>query len=394
MLASRSSAKFPIKPLESERVASARPSRRLSFAGRLALGVWLAPFVLAAASRAADADPVIGVAPVVRETLGRDVTMQAEFKPYQEVDLHAKVAGYLKTMRVDIGDRVKAGDLLAVLEVPELQGDLTKAEATAKRAEANYRESHANFTRLQAVNKAQSNLVSQQDLDAAEAKDAAGAAAIAEARSDMEKFRTLESYTRITAPFDGVITKRFADAGALIQAGISSSTQAMPLVRLSQNNRLRLVVPVSMSAAASVKVGDPVEMNIGSSRRMNGKVARLSGRIATETRTMLAEVDVPNDDLQLIPGMYVAVTLKVDRREQVLTIPVESVSGAKHPTVYVVGQGQQLEEREVRLGVETPTRFEVLSGLREGELVMVGNRAQVRIGQKVSPKVIQLAAAP
>lgn len=334
----------------------------------------------------------MGVAKATRETLAREVQVQGEFRPNQEVDLHSKVAGYLKTIKVDIGDQVKAGDLLAVLEVPELQGDLTRAEAATRRAEANFKESHANYTRLQNVSRSQANLVSQQDIDIAEARDAAGAAALAEAKSDVEKYRIIERYTRITAPFDGVVTKRYADEGALIQAGISSSTQAMPLVRLSQNNRLRLVVPVTSNYAAGVTAGDPVEVSFGATQRLAGTIARVSRRISSDTRTMSAEVDVPNSDLTLIPGMYASVTLRIGRREKALSVPVEAVAGTKNPTVYVIGAGQQIEERRVKLGLETSTRYEILEGLKEGDLVVIGNRTLIRIGQKVDAKILEVAA--
>ncbi len=336
----------------------------------------------------------MGAAPVTRQDLAKELSVQAEFRPYQEIELHAKVAGYLQQIGVDIGDRVRAGDAIATLEVPELKEDLARGEALAQRAAANYKEAHVNYTRLLNVNHTQSNLVAQSDLDAAEARDAAATAAVAEAKSELEKYRTLEAYTRITAPFDGVITKRFADPGALIQAGTSSSTQAMPLVRLSQIDRLRLDFPVSITYAAAIAVGDPIEIVLGDNRRLPGTVARISHRITTETRTMMAEIDVPNPDLKLIAGMYVTVGLKLDRRVHTLAVPVEAVSGTKQPTVYVINGNHQIEERPVQLGIETPTKYEVLSGVREGELVMIGNRAQVHIGQKVTTKLVDLAAAP
>ncbi len=343
---------------------------------------------------AAEAEPVVGAAAVTRQDLAKELSVQAEFRPYQEIELHAKVAGYLQQIRVDIGDRVKAGDLIATLEVPELKEDLARGEAATQRAEANYKEAHVAYTRLVAVTHTQANLVAQSDLDAAEARDASAAAVRAETKSELEKYRTLEAYTRITAPFDGVITKRFADPGALIQAGTSSSTQAMPLVRLSQNDRLRLDFPVSMTYASEIAVGDPVQIQLDDARRLTGTVARFSHRIAMETRTMVAEVEVPNPDLKLIPGMYVTIALQVDRRARALAIPVESVSGAKQPTVYVIGGNHQIEERAVQLGIETPTKYEVLSGLNEGDLVMIGNRSQVHVGQKVITKLVDLAATP
>ena len=149
-------------------------------------------------------------------------------------------------MKVDIGDRVKAGQLLAVLEVPELHDDFDHAVASHARAQADYRDAHLAYTRLVAVNKDHPNLIAQQDLDTAEAHDATARGGVEAAKSDVEKYQTLVGYTRIVAPFDGVITKRYADPGSLIQAGTASNTQAMPLVRVSDNMLLRLDFPVSV----------------------------------------------------------------------------------------------------------------------------------------------------
>ena len=174
-----------------------------------------------ASARIIEAMPV-PVARVMRQDLYNEVTFPAEFRPYVEVELHAKVSGYVREMKVDFGDRVKAGQLLATLEVPELQDELHNAMATRQKAEADYANAHLIYQRLSAVNKDHPNLVAQQDLDTAEAKDRTAFAAIAATKAEVEKYQTLAAYTRITAPFDGVVTKRYADPGALIQAGVGS----------------------------------------------------------------------------------------------------------------------------------------------------------------------------
>jgi RND family efflux transporter MFP subunit len=338
--------------------------------------------------------PTVAVALVTREDLFKELTIQAEFRPYQEVDLHAKASGYLRQINVDIGDTVKAGDLIGVLEVPELEDDLARATANVQRADSDFKEAHLNYNRLVSVSQSRPNLVAQQDLDAAEARDSAAAAAVAGAKADARKYATLADYTRITAPFNGVITKRYADPGALIQAGTSSDTQTKPLIRLSENDRLRLDFPVSAAYAESMQAGDPVEIRLDEhTEPMTGVISRFSRRIAMETRTMQTEVDVPNPDLKLIPGMYATVVLKLQRRPQTLAIPVEAVSGSAHPTVYVINDRQEVEERPVKLGLETPAKFEVLSGLREGERVMIGNRSQVHVGEKVAARPIGLLTA-
>jgi RND family efflux transporter MFP subunit len=374
-----------------------------SVPGRRYLQLLAAGLVLARGSagfvRAADepaaAVPTVAVAVATREDLFREVTIQAEFRPYQEIDLHAKVAGFLQRIDVDIGDYVKAGDLIGVLEVPELEDDLARAVAAEQQAEAEYKEAHLNYDRLVSVNRSRPNLVAQQDLDVAEAKDSATAAAISAAKADAKKYRTLADYTRITAPFSGVITKRYADPGALIQAGTASDTQAMPLIRLSENDRLRLDFPVAAAYADGIRIGEEVEIRLdGTTRSLRGVVSRFSHRINVETRTMETEVEVPNPDLKLIPGMYATVVLKLQRRPQALSIPVEAVAGNARPTVYVVNARQQIEEHAVQIGLETPSRLEVLAGLHEGDRVMIGNRSQVHVGQTVSAQPITISSLP
>lgn len=331
--------------------------------------------------------PAVAVVKVDREDLYKEITIPAEFRPYNEVELHAKVSGYVKQINVDIGDKVKPGELLAVLEIPELQDDLDHAIAAQQRAAADYKDAHLAYTRLLEVNKQHPNLIAQQDLDTAEAKDATAEGALAGAKSDVQKFRTLVSYTRITAPFGGVVTKRYADPGALIQAG-TSSQQAMPLVRVSDNNLLRLDFPVSVDYVRGIRLGEPAAVIVDSlgNRAFEGKIARFSDKIDDSTRTMIVEMEVPNPTLELVPGMYATVEIKVDQREHVLAIPVEAVaSGGK--SVLVVNTANKVEERSVKLGIETPSKYEVVAGLAEGDLVMLGNAAQVTPGQKVEPRI-------
>jgi RND family efflux transporter MFP subunit len=338
----------------------------------------------------------VAVAQVTRQDLYKENTIFAEFRPYMEVELHAKVSGYVREMKVDFGDRVKAGQLLATLEVPELQDELHNAIATKQKAEADYTNAHLIYMRLTAVNKDHPNLVAQQDLDTADDKDRTTAAAIAATKADVDKYNTMVAYTRITAPFDGVITKRYADPGALIQAGTTSDTQARPLVRVSDNYRLRLDFFVSQKYVKDTHVGDPVEVRVES---MGGKVltnmiTRTTERVEEQTRMLTAEVEVPNPNLELVPGTYASVVLKVEHHPNALAVPVEAVSAGQQSSVYLVNDQRQIEERPVTLGLETSTRREVLAGLKEGDLVLIGSRSQVRPGQTVEPKLINSLTQP
>jgi RND family efflux transporter MFP subunit len=310
-----------------------------------------------------------------------------------EATLHAKVSGYVSKMSVDFGDKVKAGQLLATLEVPELQDELDNAQATEQKAEADYTNAHLIYTRLLSVNKDHPNLVAQQDLDTAEANALTTAAAIAAAKAEVEKYQTLLAYTKITAPFDGVITRRYADPGALIQAGTSSDTQSLPLVRVSDNYRLRLDFPVTVDYVKDVQLGDSVEVRVDSlnGKTFTGTISRFTRDVDDNTRTMTTEIEVPNPNLELMPGMYATVVLKVEKRPQALTVPTEAVVSDKTPVIYVVNHDNQIEERAVQLGLETPDKYEILSGLHEGELVVISNHAGFQAGQKVVPKFVQLS---
>ena len=332
----------------------------------------------------------VAVARVTCEDLFNEVTIPAEFRPYLKVELHAKVSGYVDKIDVDIGDEVKAGQLLARLEVPELRDELARAKAAEQRAQADYKDAHLVYTRLLAVDKAHPNLVAQQELDAAEAKDATATAAIAGAKADVDKYDTLLAYTHITAPFDGVITHRYADPGSLIQAGTASDTQSMPLVCLSDNYRLRLDFPVSVAYVKDIQLGDKLEVRVESlkDKPFMGTISRFTHKVDEDTRTMITEIEVPNPKLELVPGMYATVVLKVERRPHALAVPTEAISSGKKPSVYIVNRDHEIEERPVTLGMETPSKYEVLAGLKEGDLVMIGSRSQVKPGQKVAAKVI------
>lgn len=342
---------------------------------------------------------------VRRADLARTLTLSAEFRPFQEVAVHAKVAGYVRDIRVDVGDHVRRGQALATLEIPELADDLRRAAAATqaareelKRAQARHDELHLVAERLQQVATQRPNLVAQQDLDSARDQDAAGEASLAAAHHNVEegeasenRVKTMIGYGAITAPFDGVVTRRFADTGALIQAGTASNTQAMPVVNLAEDRLLRLCFPVPESAVPFVEDGTPVEFEVlNMHRKISGKVARHSGQVDRDTRTMEAEVDVPNADLSLTPGMYATVTLTLERRARTLAVPVRALVQG---TALAIGADGVLQQRQVRVGLETPDSVEVLAGLREGELVVIGGRSLLRAGDHVTPKIESPAAA-
>jgi RND family efflux transporter MFP subunit len=355
---------------------------------------------------------------VERHAIANTLTIAGEFKPYQEVEVHAKVAGYIRTIYVDVGDRVREGQTLAVLEIPELTAELAGADAAVRRsqeeigraegelarAQSAHAAAHSAYVRLKQAAETRAGLVAQQELDDSQAKDLEGEAQVASskaalssakqqlqvAEANQKHYSALSDYSRITAPFAGIITRRFADTGALIQAGTASNTQAMPVVSLAEISKLRLVLPIPESVAAQIQLGDAVKARVPAlNQDIEGKVARLAGSLDPQTRTMETEIDFFNRDGHLIPGMYAETQLELRGKKDALTVPLEAVArNGDDATVLAVNPQDVIEERHIKLGLEDSVRVEVLSGLSEGDLVIIGSRDQFHSGQKVQPKLI------
>ncbi len=198
----------------------------------------------------------------------------------------------------------------------------------------------------------------------------------------------MSDYTRIVAPFDGVVTWRYADTGALVQAGTSNSNSA-PVVKLAQVNVLRLRIPVPESLAGSVRIGQPADVTVqATGEHFTGKVARFTDSLDRTTRSMQVEIDVPNETYKLQPGMYANVALQTQNHSDVLTLPMQAVQHHDGKAmVLIVDQQNRVQSREIQTGLEDPDRIEVLSGLKEGERVIVGNFGAFQAGQVVEPKV-------
>jgi len=211
---------------------------------------------------------------------------------------------------------------------------------------------------------------------------------VSAARADIARYQAWVDYSQITAPFDGVVTMRYADPGTFIQAG-SAGTAAKSLLQISDNYRLRLDFPVSVAYVKDIHLGDAVTVRVESlgGKTFSGVISRFTDQVDDDTRTMMTEIDVTNQDLELVPGMYSQVVLKVGRRPQALAVPTQAVVHEKSPTVFVVNADHTIEERAVTLGVEMPDQCEILEGLRDGDLVVVGNRGELKPGQTVEPQI-------
>lgn len=360
---------------------------------------------------------------VARHDFGDTLSISGAFKAFQDVDIHAKVAGYIKVIYVDVGDHVKEGQTLAVLEVPELAAQLTGADAAVRRAKeeigraqgdlerarSTHAAAHSAYARLSDAAKTREGLVAQQELDDAQAKDLEAEAQVSSAKSalaaaqqelevaqaNQKQIAALADYTRITAPFAGVVTNRYADTGALVAAGTSSSTQAIPVVRLAQISVLRLVLPIPESVAGQISVGKTLKVHVDAlNQDFEGKVSRFADSLNEQTRTMETEIDFQNPTGKLIPGMFVEAYFVHNQKKNALAVPLDAVMRAgEQPKVLVVNSQSVVEERQVKLGQEDSTRIEVLGGLAEGESVITGNLGEFRAGQKVLPKETGTPAA-
>jgi RND family efflux transporter MFP subunit len=336
--------------------------------------------------------PVVPAARVVRTDLRNSITLTAEFEPFYEVDVMAKEAGYIKHMLVDIGDRVKEGQLIATIEIPELQADLTKAKsdvqtanaerAVAKgdlqRAQAASQIAQLSYSRIQDVSRKELGLVPLQEVDVAHSHN-------------------LEAeYTRIVAPFTGVVTQRYASDGAMIQAGIASQTQAMPVVKVSQNNPLRLMLPVPEENVAAIHNGQHVSVDVPALHRtFDGTITRFADRVQMSTRTMTAEVDVKNPQLTLIPGMYAEVKLGTAEARNATAVPPEAVDGTgDSQRLFLVDSAGKVQTRNVHTGIQSPQYVQILSGVNAGDVVITGRRSDLHDGLKVEPLLPTSDAVP
>ena len=403
--------------------------RQLLIAGVVVLGILVAWSVMRRGKAEADGpDSPSGeagtvsaaVARVQRGTIENSLTIAGEFKPFQEVDVHAKVAGYIRTIYVDVGDHVKTGQTLAVLEIPELtaelaganaavrrsQEEIRRAQGDVERAKSGHAAAHAMYDRLYQASQQKPGLVAQQEVDDAQARDLEAEAQVSSAKAALsaaeqalevaeansKQYAALSDYSRITAPFDGIITVRYADTGALIAAGTSSSTQSMVVVRLAQVSKLRLVLPVPESLAAQIHLGDPVKVHVQAlNQDIVGKVSRFSSALDLQTRTMETEIDFENKDGRLMPGMYSETVLQLAQRNNSLLVPLEAVTrNGNEARVLTVNAQNAVEERKVTLGLQGRRRVEVLSGLNEGDRVIIGNQSQFRNGEKVTAKEVTL----
>ncbi len=376
-----------------------------------------------ATNSAAAATPVsVAVTKATRKPMQQHLTVSSELVPYQEIDVYAKESGYVTKLNVDYGTHVKKGDIMAVLEIPEMAQTINADKAAIQAADeqvgrlAKLSDSvkarlvplQEYYKRLDTVSRQNPGLVVQQevddaqgraltaqaDVDAAEVNVEAAKSQAEQARAKLARDEVLYDYRNVKAEFDGVVTQRYANYGTLMQAGTSSSTNVLPLVRLSEDDVFRLVIPVEESYVRFIHVGDPVSVEIPSlSRSFAGKIARFSEEVAEATRTMHTEVQVMNDkERDLKPGLYANATIGLQQKNDALAIPLQAVDRAgDRVSVDVVDSSGEIETRNLTTGIETADDVEVLTGVKEGDMVIVGDRSGLKPGQTVTPKVVAVS---
>ena len=393
----------------------------------LALPTTIAVVGCSSGGRSSKADaaenPSAQVAVVQRGNIDQVLTLAGQFQPYQTVDVHPKVSGFIRHIYVDIGDRVHQGETLAVLEVPELKAQLSgtvsevarsgdeivRAQHEVKRAESTHSAIHADYDRLLQTSQAQPGLVAQQELDDAQAKDLSSSAEVDAAKaalagaqkgmevsqSDNERVSAIEDYTNVVAPLDGVIIWRYADTGALIQSGVSSNNQDLPIVKLAQSGVMRLRLPIPESYVRYVRIGDTVKVRVDAlGRSFTGTIVRFTRELNFETRTMETEVDVANKDLTIDSGMYANALLRLNHADNVLTVPVGAiVLHGNQNQAYVVDSTGHLHIKNVQVGIRGNQLAEIQSGLSPGDRVILAAQAKYSEDEAVTPVVEKTPAS-
>ena len=358
--------------------------------------------------------PAVSVATAQTGSIANQLSVAGVFQPFQEIDVHGKVSGYIRKIYVDIGDRVRQGQTLAVLEVPELQAEVAGAQAgitqtqqnilrlqnEVSREQAGYAAVHANYSRLKQASDQQPGLVAAQELDDALAKDRSAASQVDAAKSAVaaaqgqlgvsraENLRvsSMEQYATITAPYTGVITMRYADTGALIPAGTAEGLN-QAVVRLAQSDVLRLRMPVPERDVPMVHIGSVVTVHVqATGQQFPGTVVRFTRDVSNSTRTMMTEVDVENPTLTLTPGMYADVTFNLEQKNNALIVPASAIIQGDQPSVMLVNSSNTVEKRPVVLGISGANSQEIASGLQPGDRVIIGGLSALQPGQKVAPQ--------
>jgi len=346
--------------------------------------------------------PSVDVVKPGRETLVQRVQGNATLEAFEDADLFAKVSGYLSDVRVDIGDHVKAGQVLAVIDVPEMQQELAEAKAQLESRKSSLESARrqldhhkADVALQNALAKDREQLgqgrqfISDRTLDQvrANADIAKADLGVAEANLDLagnqldlaaatvEKIKTLLTYAQIVAPFDGVVARRLVNRGDLVQA--ATSTRTTPLFKVQRIDTIRVFCDVPENEVLHVRVGDRATVKVFGlmAGPIVGTVTRFAYRLDPETRNMRTEIDLPNTDERLYPGMYAEVSLEINPRRDVLAVPVTAIGSDAQGAFVLTVEDDRVQRKAVKVGVRDNGRAEVIEGVSENAAVVVAAKS-------------------
>lgn len=338
--------------------------RRIGLLAIILVIVGVGIFVI---SRADSAEPPaaksdatsVSTTTITQQKSGRTLMLSAEARPYQSVTLYAKISGYLQKLYIDKGQDVKAGQTIAIIESPDLEQEKLALDADLKQKQSYLRRVESLLSK---------KYVTEQEADKARAD-----VEMAQARLDAQKEKL--SYTTIKAPFAGNVSARYADVGALLQAATSSQTSALPVVTVSQVNRLRITIFIEQADAATVRPGTPVDILVpGSSDTLHANITRLTGELDMRTRMMLAEIEYNNAGNKILAGSFLKVLIHLPAQE-FLSIPAQAlvVKGDKYFAPII--KDNRIFYRPIKIGAGDGLQYRVYAGLKEGDVVAlnVGN---------------------
>lgn len=308
--------------------------------------------------------------------------LPGELRPFQSVDLYAKENSFVKDMRVDVGSQVHKGQLLVSLEAPELEDALNAAAALLHTQEALYRASKANYDRMYHTSKIPGT-ISPNDLDMAYAKMGADSANLAAAHSRYQESASMNGYLEIRAPFDGVVSSRNIYPGAY--AGPAGKGSSIPLLTLQEQARLRLVIAVPEAATGYFRQKDTVHFTVPTlpGEEFAASISRLAGSLDLQLRTEQLEMDVPNRDKRLLPGMFAQVSLDLTNDKKVFVVPKKAVTGNSKQIFVIRITNGRTEWIPVQKGRETADQVEIFGNLQEGDQLVDAATDELKSGMPV-----------
>ena len=329
--------------------------------------------------------PTVGVIKPATEPASDELVLPAQLQAYVESAIYARTNGYLLRWNKDIGSKVKKGELLAEIDTPEVDQELSQAKAAQQQTEAQLQLAKSTAERWANLRKTDS--VSQQEADQQASAYSQATANTAAAGANVRRLQQLESFKHVYSPISGVITRRNTDVGALITAG--SSSTGKELFDVAQVDPLRVFVSVPQTNAPSIRAGLPayIELREYPGQKFSGKVVRTADSIDPATRTLLTEIDVPNPNGHLLPGSYAEVHFAVPVQIMRLSIPVNALLfRPEGPRVAVVGSDHKVHLKAISIGRDYGTKVEILGGLDPNDQIVVNPADSLEDGQEVNIK--------